>query len=107
MSVGIIRWEDPPTAKPIGRHGVTLANELIASQLRRHPGEWALIAENPGNSSLAGHIKSAAIAAFRPAGSYEAVTRTVEGVVRIYARHVGEAGERSDTPNVSDLGGDR
>ncbi len=93
---GVIRWEFPPTAKPVGRYGVTLAHELIASQLRRRAGEWALVAENPGNSSLAGHIKSASIAAYRPAGAYEAVTRTVDGVVRIYARYVGEPAGGTD-----------
>ncbi|MFF4751806.1 hypothetical protein [Streptomyces sp. NPDC001270] len=63
-----------------------------AEQLRAHPGEWAHVttAKNSASSaSLAGAIRAGRLAAYAPAGSFEAAARTVKGEPRVYARYVG------------------
>lgn len=70
----------------------------IASSLRRHPQEWGVV-RTPSTSvraaSAAQAIRSARLPAYEPAGSFEAVSRTVirkNGDVehRVYARYVGD-----------------
>ncbi|WP_116211558.1 hypothetical protein [Streptomyces olivoreticuli] len=65
----------------------------VADMLRQRTGEWACIAdnENPNRASnLAHRIRSGQVAAFRPAGVFEARSRTVEdGTACVYARHIG------------------
>jgi len=69
----------------------------IANSLRQHPKEWGVV-RTPATSvraaSAAQAIRSARLPAYEPAGSYEAVARTVvqkNGDVehRVYARYVG------------------
>lgn len=92
MADGVIRWEAPPApGNRHGRYAVAIAHELIASQLRRRPGEWALIAENPSGGKLTSDINAGTLRAYRPAGSFESTTRNNDGRPCVYARYVGEA----------------
>lgn len=74
-----------------GNRAASGRHVAIAAALRARPGEWALVAKNVGTTE-AGNIKSAHRAAYRPAGSFEAVTRGNGKPNRadIWARYVGE-----------------
>lgn len=86
-----IKWEDPPGIA--GRIPGTKYLEIV-EELRRNPGRWAMI----GNfdPSMATNIKEGRISAFRPHGSFEAMSRNTQvdgdGHRRadIYARYVGD-----------------
>jgi hypothetical protein len=87
--VSVIRWEDPPP--PHSTHNpVALSHELIAVQLKRRPNEWGVVAEAHSNTGLADRIKSGKFRQYQPAGSFEAVSRHINGVFTIYARYIGE-----------------
>lgn len=84
-----VAWEDPPpiqgSTQPVGID--------IANMLRTSPGRWARIGERetPGSARSRAHqIRQGVLAAYRPAGHFEAVARTVDGAYVIYARYVGE-----------------
>lgn len=89
--MSVIRWEDPPpsTHGGPGKGKAVIAHELIAVQLRARPGEWALIVEGYPHAALGSLISRGKIRPYAPAGTYEAVARTVDGAQRIYARYVG------------------
>lgn len=100
-----VRWEDPPRR---GGEGVDWA--VVGAELKTRPGEWAHVATYQSSNAAAvvtyqinSRIKHPRLLAL---GAFEAKARTVDGDHRVYARYVGEAGERSDTPNPSDFGGD-
>lgn len=86
---GEVRWEDPPPAR--GTRQARSRWHRIAAELRANPGQWAVVATYPSMSarSTAVKINAGKVAAMRPAGHWEACTRTVEGETRIYARYVG------------------
>lgn len=88
----VIRWEEPPSPTPggPGKEKPVIAHELIAVQLRQRPGEWALIVEGYAHSSMGSLISRGKIRPYAPAGTYEAVARSVNGTHSIYARYVGE-----------------
>jgi hypothetical protein len=70
------------------------SNLDAAAQLRERPGEWARIgAYSTGTSarSMAQSIKTGQRRAWAPAGAYEAISRTVDGEHRVYARYVGDS----------------
>lgn len=89
--MSVIRWEDPPAAAPgrSGDHRKVIAHELIAIQLRARPGKWAVIVEGYPHASVASLITRGKVRAYAPAGTYEAVARTVGGAQHIYARYIG------------------
>lgn len=91
--MSVIRWQDPPPARQsqIGKPKGIIAHELIAIQLKRRPGEWAVVQEVFVISSLASQINVGKYAPYRPAGSFEATTRIEDGKHVVYARYVGEA----------------
>jgi len=62
----------------------------LAEELKKNPGEWALVGENL-SISIGSHISSGRIKAFQPAGAFEGTIRGVEGsrAKKIYARYVG------------------
>lgn len=93
-TVGVLRWEAPPAALQgcTGRPRERILHELIAAQLRREPGRWAVVYEARGLSSLATQINRGAYAPYRPAGAYEATSRTVGDMHVVYARYRAEAG---------------
>lgn len=85
-----LEWKSPPTPKATGGSS---DHERVAKVLRSRPGEWALIMTGvaPGHVSA---IKKGQKAAYRPAGSFEAVQRaseTVKGKIDVYARYIGES----------------
>jgi hypothetical protein len=90
--VSELKFEPPPAKvrKTWGRH------YLIAHKLRAKPGEWAVVGAYGGAESAgatARHIQHGRLEAYRPAGSFEATARTVDGEDRVYARFVGETDE--------------
>jgi hypothetical protein len=83
-----VTWTEPPGPNRRGRRPW----EEIAAELRAHPGEWALVAENV--SSVTTHaITRGTFRAFEPAGAFESVSRRGEncehGRTNAYARYVG------------------
>lgn len=89
----IMRWEDPPPRAKPGRVYARGASSYddVASTLRANPERWALVREvpTPSTSGLGSAINCGRWACFQPAGTFEAVSRRVGGVERIYARYVG------------------
>lgn len=87
----MIEWKDP--TPPATRSGRGTDWKLIADELRAHPGQWAVVAHDRGEA-VATSIKRGAIAAFRPAGSFEARSRRQRfnepKSCDIYARYVGD-----------------
>lgn len=81
----------PPPRSRNTKHAV------IASELQAHPGSWGVVQKSgtiARASSAAQAIRRGRLAAYLPAGAFEAVARTVveRGTVehRVYARYVGE-----------------
>lgn len=69
-------------------------NVAIADALKARPGEWAMIGHFA--DSQATNIKTGAIKAYQPAGSFEAVCRNANRQDRksdIWARYVGQPNE--------------
>ena len=95
-------FEDPPDEES---YTTNMFNEE-ARVLRSNPGKWGVIEDYPkkveGKADKARgvtyDIKTGKYAVFRPAGAFQAKSRTVingEGiaVVRVYARYIGEKGQ--------------
>lgn len=84
----ILRFEEPPPSNGKGR----IAWPPVADELRANPEDWAVVAictRRAAASGKAQMIKSGAVPAFRPKGSFEATYRSVEDEFRVYARYVG------------------
>lgn len=84
-----LTFEEPPPAKRAHRNLGKVADEL-----REHPGLWAVVlalpvAERSHATSLARQIRHGLVSYWRPAGVFEAVSRTVDGEARVYARYLG------------------
>ncbi|MEU5683635.1 hypothetical protein DEJ48_36885 [Streptomyces venezuelae] len=64
-----------------------------AAALRDRPGEWAHVDTHPNSnraSNQAHRIRTGKLAAFRPAGAFEATIRTDDDeAIDVYARYVG------------------
>lgn len=87
------RFEEPPAD---GRAGRGYDHGAAAAAMRERPGAWALIRTTQTSQaarSAANLIRNGRLAAYLPAGSFEAMSRTVNGEFRIYARYVGAGGE--------------
>lgn len=87
----VVLWEDPP---PPGRGSRNVAHDwpAIVAALRVRPREWARVTTYPSDNSarvMADRLRQGAVAAARPAGSVQAVSRMVDGEYRVYARYVG------------------
>jgi hypothetical protein len=90
----VIRWEDPPPRhRSVGR----LDWSTVADELEGNPARWALVHEasiaDPDVRTargIASGINTATLTAFRPAGTYEAVSRMINNRCFVYARYVGE-----------------
>jgi hypothetical protein len=85
-----IKWEDPPENAWGPKTGKFDGD---ANELRANPGRWGYLGKH--NSSLTKSIKAAKLVVFRPAGSFEAVSRNVRvedgrSVADVYARYVGD-----------------
>ncbi|MER7464071.1 hypothetical protein [Streptomyces sp. NPDC097981] len=87
-----VEYMGPPPKQRNTKHA------RIARELRAHPQVWGVV-RRPSSldsaSSAARAIRDARLPAYAPAGSFEAVARSVsEGAVteyRVYARYVGGA----------------
>lgn len=94
MSETIIAWEEPETRAPRRENRDWTS---VAASLRENPEKTAKIAVGEANRQLASSIKSGKIAAFAPAGAFEASSRATkdqaEGEAKtfdIFASFVGE-----------------
>lgn len=92
----IIRWEKPP--RPVGG-GVRTSRprpgpwDKVAVDLIANPGVPAVIQEGGSHNvahQLAARVRRGLAACWAPAGDFDAVTRTVDGVRTVYAWYVGE-----------------
>lgn len=93
--VSVIRWENPPAtrAKGGGYGRPNSQYQALAEQLRSRQGVWALVsvrAEQNRAASLAGVIREGRTVCFGPRGDFDACTRAVDGMYRVYARYVGD-----------------
>lgn len=92
MSIDIA-WEAPRRTL-VGTRTHSAYYSDFSAELKAKPGEWAVIdagdRSDNGKYSLAGNIKKGLQLAFQPAGSFEAVSRKVDGEIRVYARYVGQ-----------------
>jgi hypothetical protein len=113
VSGGPIRWEAPPPRAAKGgggpRAGYVHRNwEIIGAALRARPGEWAVACNAPSAitaGTIANHIRRG-IYTRMGEGPFNAVSRTVEGQHRVYARYVGEAGSEATTNDLRESTGD-
>lgn len=83
------RYEDPPPA----RRGPTRARTAEARKLKERPGTWGLIGtykSRTSAASMATCIRTGRTSTWRPAGDFEAVSRSVDGEYRVYARYMGD-----------------
>lgn len=86
---GVIRWEDPPPVRAGDNSRPTQRSwAVVAAQLQERPGEWALIATEIHSHTLVRIRRGAGW--WAPAGSFEAVERTIDGARYAWARYVGD-----------------
>lgn len=79
-----LRWiEGEPPSLDTGAVSKSMQHYLIADALRERPGVWAMLPDL--SVTHASDIARGSLAAYRPGGSFEAVSR--DGMV--YARYVG------------------
>ncbi|SDN19056.1 hypothetical protein [Streptomyces wuyuanensis] len=74
-----------------------LDHTAVAASLRAKAGTWQrvkVVASQNTGRVLAGHIRRALSVGYMPAGSFDAEYRHEAGQHTVYARYVGEAGER-------------
>lgn len=86
-----VLFEELPasTRKPAGE---TLRHSDTAEILKVNQGQWARIQERAKRgdaASAAYQIRNGALAAFRPAGSFDARSRSIGGRFYVYACYVG------------------
>lgn len=87
----MIEFVDPPVGGP---GSPSLDYEQIAKELRERPQEWAIVArQEPGTTgdklrAISGRINRGALKDLR--SGFEAKTRTLEGVVTLFARFAPE-----------------
>jgi hypothetical protein len=85
----IVEWQEPPPSHS-GRTPWSSWGP-VAEELRANPGKWAYLGRYTAGAS--GSISSGAVHAFRPKGSFQAVSRNYDSQDRscdVYARYVGD-----------------
>ena len=87
-----MKWEDPPNQVRRDPRARWLED---AAELRRHPGQWAVIREYPMKKrsqayAFQGAIRSGRVKAFTPASEYDASSRRDDNVVKVYVRYIGQ-----------------
>ena len=80
-----LTWEEPPEER--GRLAYT--DETVEA-LRANPGKWARLGPI-GSASVASNIKRGRPVAYQPAGSFDAVSRKINGELILFARYLGES----------------
>lgn len=92
-----IEFCEPPPLRTSHRADGNLAD--IAAALKAAPDRWALIGKHPSSGRAAGTATSyrrGIIVAFRPAGSFEAVSRKIaDGEYGVWVRFVGDSAASS------------
>lgn len=86
-----IVFRDPPASPRRSAHS-NFRHTKDARLLTARPNEWACIQERGkrGDAATAAYqIRKGILAAFRPAGSFEAKSVTENGTFYVYARYVG------------------
>lgn len=83
---GVIAWGPPPDTSPPQQHRRPWP--LVAAQLRKRPGEPALI-DDQSNLSLAPKINKG-VGWWKPKGAFSATTRIVDGRVYTWAWYTGD-----------------
>ncbi|WP_420783049.1 hypothetical protein [Streptomyces sp. LPB2020-019-1HS] len=102
-----VHFEDLPTSSRSPSAASHRYSET-AQILKSKPMKWARIlqrARRGDAATTAYQIRKGILAAFRPAGSFEAKSRTKEGNYYVYARYVGPK-ESASRVNGSPDGGD-
>ena len=92
--MSVVRWENPPRADA---YRVKYDWAAIGDVLQKKPGKWAVVAvyETVARAAVqANAIRAGSVAAMRPAGTFDAMARTVDGECRVYARYVGGGGDQ-------------
>ncbi len=83
----------PQPPDNIAGRGPSARNYAIATELREHPGEWAIVCHVPERASINGFaykIRQGASAAFGPVGTFDAKTRTnPDGGFDLWASYIG------------------
>lgn len=86
-----IQWETPPAPR---RGREVQDHSAFAETLRSRPSQWArdprVFPSKSTAYTAAASICHGRAKAFRPAGTFEAVTRTIDGESVVYARFVGD-----------------
>lgn len=96
-----MQFEDPP-GKYDARSKVD--HRAVAAELKARPGEWAIVRTGfPSKfaaATAASRIKAGHPVAYRPPGSFDALSRTVDSELRLYARYTGKDADHAgpDTP---------
>lgn len=79
-------WQNPPEKPRRGRHAE------FAEALRSRPGQWAVFATFDPTRKKSGWAASNCINSGKlvdfPKGEFQAVTRSVDGVTRVYVRAI-------------------
>jgi hypothetical protein len=93
----IIRWENPPppqNGRVSGGRPRGSRWDEVARQLRDEPRRWAVIFEGSRIAafSVVSSVRQASTSCFGPAGSFEARSRSFDGVHSVYARFLGDGG---------------
>jgi hypothetical protein len=79
-------WEEPP-ASTVGAARPSRWTK-VAAALRERPGQWALVRTDSRSTADAANVRRGTIAAFRPAGAFEAKSRVnADGTFSIWARY--------------------
>lgn len=84
------KWEDPPPRRRTTE--ATQNHKEVADLLKTRPGTWRYILSYSAATtagSVAQSIRTGHTSAWAPAGSFDAVARTVDGQHRVYARYIG------------------
>ncbi len=71
----------------------------VAEQLKERPGEWAVVKVYTSRSQAstdAKRLRDGAFKPFRPAGTFDAWARVVDGEFRVYARFIAETDGTQD-----------
>lgn len=94
-----VTWEEPPDDGMLRRR-LTDAHPLVVA-LKSNPNRWARLGEHERQaaaSTMKSRINEGCFGWSKPAGSFEAVIRRIDGQYVVYARYVakGAAGQPVD-----------
>lgn len=100
-----MKWENPPESGGFEKKKNVYMEE--AEELRSRPGEWGIVdtfpmSRNAHARTATNNIIKGKYVAFRPAGSFDAVSRQVPGddgtpVVKVYGKYIKEEAGDDET----------